>query len=299
MWRRFSLNRRGAYLKRALRAKESELRELRQMSRLQLVASLIEAVKHLQQECAAWREGFLALHRNLGEALEVHWREAEKKRPICHEWVVCQDEIDEMFDDNYREVLSQSAQGLRLKWKPDSNHLVLNYVSNEVTGIERWHVASPIGVEMHAAYFRRFWFARVDHSVEEILERHGESPEEVLASLEFKAAPLVRVDDTRQIPAEKPLMVLSSETRHFWRSLVGKTGLSVAATGNRHKLSLLSTVHGINPMDGLMQSQAWHKAYDDAIAAGRNPHVFPDAILDLASADGQHKVDGGKEGDDE
>lgn len=70
--------------------------------------------------------------------------------------------------------------------------------------------------------------------------------------------------------------ILASETNAFWDEMVGQTGLSIVATGNPHRTSLLSVVLGINPLEGLMQSAAWEQACDEQVAAGKSPYIYPD-----------------------
>ena len=115
------------------------------------------------------------------------------------------------------------------------------------------------GIDKHTSHFRRFWHGRVDRSVEEILEERGESPEEILAYLAHSGAPLIKIDDTTQIPAEKTLMILGSETQRLWRR-PGRPDRSLHCGYRQpppHQSAL--HVHGINPLDGLMQSKAWKK----------------------------------------
>lgn len=275
-WQRLSLNHRGAYIKRADRMAASQLNELRQRIRLTLAEQLLEFVTQLQKECGAWRTTLENLQRQLGEALDDHWQQAERERPIAVEWVVCYDQIDQMYAEYCAMVLAQASEHLKLTWRPEQSRFMLTYATDQPTDVDRWAVASPVGIAKHAAYLQRFWQNTLDFAIEEFLAKQGKSAEGVLADLEHKAAPLIKVDDTTQIPAEKPLKILGSETVAFWRDLVGQTGLSMVATGNRHRISLLYTVHGFNPLDGLIQSQAWKQAYDDALAAGRSPHVFPE-----------------------
>ncbi len=281
-WRRFSINPRGAYLKRASKMAAAQLNELRQRVRLNLADQLLEFAGQLQQECSAWRTTLERFQGQLAEALDDHWEREENERSIAVEWVVCHDEIDRMYAEHCTEVLTQASEHLALTWRPEQNCFMLTYTTDEATDVERWSVTSATGIAKHAAHFQRFWTDRLDRSVEDILAERGKSPEEVLAELEYKAAPLIKVDDTMQIPAEKALKILGSETKTFWQHLVGQTGLSMVATGNRHRISLLYTVHGFNPLDGLMQSQAWKQAYEDAVASGRSPHIFPEMMADMS-----------------
>ena len=298
-WRRYSVNRRDAYIKRAQRAKDSNLKELREQARLSLVNQLIQATQKLHEECASWRETLIKLHERLDQSQEDHWRDAEANRPLVEEWVVCHDEIDEMYEEQRKEVLALAAERLHLGWDAEDENLTLRYRSTESSSVSRWRTLSATGLEQHVKHFRRFWTNRVDRSVEEILRERGESPEEVLAYLEHRGAPLIKVDDTTQIPAEKTLKILGSQTQSYWGSMVGQTGLSIVGTGNRHRISLLYTVHGINPLSGLMQSKAWKQAYDDARAAGRSPHVFPDVEIDLDLTPGNGGASKASETDEE
>jgi Tubulin like len=275
-WRRVTLQPRRAYLARFRRLSQNQIQELRQATRLQVVLQLLEFVEQLMEECEAWNKTLSNLADLLEEELHRFRAHTEANRSVAEEVVVCPDEINQMYQADKEQALNKVQQGLRFTWQPLESKFSLLYSSEEPTGVDRWSIVSGTGVAQHTNYFRRFWQHIQEHSVEEILTKQGKTPEEVLAQLEYSAAPLVSVDDTKQLPAEKTLNILASQTRIFWKDFVGQTGLSIVATGNKHRISLLSTVHGLNPLEGMMQTPAWRQAYTDSVAAGRSPHVFPE-----------------------
>lgn len=281
-WQRLSFNYRSTYLKQTQRQSDSQVHELRQAARLSIVNRLLHLIDRLMEESTAWVNTLVSFEQRLRDTRTAYWEQSLAARSVAAEWVVCPDEIDQMYKEEKDQAIHQGSEQLRFTWEAATGKFHLSYLTGHQAGNDRWSILSETGIAQHLTHFRRFWQHIQAHTVEEILIKQGETPEKVLEALKYKAAPLVSVDDTIQVPAEKMLNVLASQSKTFWQAFVGQTGLSIVATGNPHRISLLSSCHGINPLDGLMQSQTWQQAYEEAMAAGHSPHVFPHLISPVA-----------------
>lgn len=278
-WQHLSATPRKDYLAHRERLLVSQLDERRQLTRLSVVTRLLQLVETLHAECTNWMFTLTTFKEHLEKVLGRQIEEALAKRSVVEEWVVCVEEMDEMYQVGQEQALREAASGLKFTWQSELGAFQLTYGLEEPDSTTTWTINSDTGVAKHVSYFRRFWTSIREYTVEGILTKQGKAPEEVLTWLLTKAAPLIQIDDTTQIPAEKMLNILGSQTQTFWQGFMGKTGLSLVETKNPHRISLLSTLQGFNPLDGLMQSQAWKQAYEDTLAAGRSPHLFPDSSL--------------------
>jgi Tubulin like len=282
-WQRLSLAPRANYLALREQLLVTQFDEQRQLARLQVFTQLRKLVKTLHAECDNWHFTLTVFQQRLSEELDEILAKALEDRSVVVEWVVCESEMDALYEAGQEQALRQATAELTFTWQPEDGTFRLTYGLAELDSTTSWAIVSETGIGKHVGYFRQFWSTIADQTVEEILRKQDKTPAEVLAWLLNKAAPLIRIDDVSQLPAEKMLNILGSQTQAFWQEYIGETGLSIVATGNPHRISMLSTLQGFNPLEGLMQSSAWKQAYEDALAAGRSPHLFPETSIGSAS----------------
>lgn len=275
-WSRVGLNYRSKFVMRHQRLLETSANELRQRARLELTTRLLEQVNQLSCTVEGWTVTLAEFEQYLMTKLKDQRSATLAEKSVAVRWVVCPDDIDQLYETDLAATLRSASSGLAFRWHQQGKKLFLNYQSSDKNLTDQWSILSEAGVANHVAHFRQFWTHLRKHSVESILAQKGEQPEKVLESLMHDAAPLISIDQTIQLPPEKMMNILASETNAFWDEMVGQTGLSIVATGNPHRTSLLSVVLGINPLEGLMQSAAWEQACDEQVAAGKSPYIYPD-----------------------
>jgi hypothetical protein len=285
-WRRFSLTPRARYLARQQALLETDLLQRRTMARLELANGLRRHVADHQQAVAGWNAALVELEKRLVAAEDEFLRQEEEQRSVVVESVVCPDDIERLYADHFQSAQAQAREGLTFRWMADEGSFVLHYqVREETAGNSRVSILSPEGIERHVAYCRSFWQPLEEISIEQVLAEQGRTPQEVLSHLEARGAPLVASDEVKQIPAERHLMVLGAPggASGFFKGYVGQSGLHLVANGDKRRISLLSTVHGLNPFN-LMQAPSWQQAYTEAVAQGQSLHIYPEFEGEISGA---------------
>lgn len=291
-WARLSFTPRKDYIASHQHLLENQVEVMRQTVRMQLIQHLLAQIEEHRASCASWLTTLSTLATQMEEARLVFLQQHEAQQSVVVESIVTAPEINQMYTDGLPTALRDALAKLKFKWVPDSRQFVLLYPAEDHNeSATDQAVLSPEGIQLHIQYCQQFWQAIREESVENVLRQKGLSLEQILEELQVKAAPLVSINEVKQLPAEKRLMILSSETSDFFKSMVGTTGLSTVATGNKHRLSLLYTIHGLHPFK-LLKSESWRQAYEQALGQGRALHVFPEtdfleAAAESASVSGQ------------
>lgn len=275
-WARLSLTPRKDYVADHQSLLESQVEVLRTTARMQLIQHLLAQIENHRTACGDWRLALSTLAERMETERVFFLQKYQAEQSIAVESVVSDAEIDRMYENKLLPSLREALASLKFKWALEKHQFVLEYLQDDGDeSVADQAVLSPQGIQRHAEYCQKFWQSIRNETVENLLKQKGLSPEQVLQDLKIKAAPLVSINEVKQLPAEKPLLILASETGDFFKGLVGTTGLSTVATGNKHRLSLLYTIHGLHPFK-LMKAESWRQAYEQAIAQGRALHVYPE-----------------------
>ena len=252
---------------------DATLNFFRHQSQVQVVEQSIAELKKLQVELNSFCATLNAFAERVRAEHQTFLEEYAQSCPIVVQSVVCPDQAERWYEQGRTHAADYLQTHQNLAWMPEQRQFGLQQITEEGTE-DKCLILSDTGLERYMTLCQKPWSHLADKSVEEILREQGRSAEEVYADLESAAAPLVSLDEVRQVPAAHRLLVLASETPHFFADLPTQTGLSVIATGNRKRISLLYTIHGL-ALEHLMKAEDFRTAYEQ-VADCSSLHVYPD-----------------------
>ncbi len=156
-------------------------------------------------------------------------------------------EEEELYQEGIENALALSSQGLA--FRQEAGELILVYrTSRARTEAGRWLILSEEGYGRHLEYTKSFWKHLKEISLEEVLGNRGLHLEELVDYLEERATPLIVLDRLKQ-----------------------------GQTGDRQRLEMLVTWHGISPF-AFIQSEDLELSYQ-ALHPIESLHVFPEREL--------------------
>lgn len=282
-WGRLTGQPRPAYLDYWHRRLEFKVDELHLTTQLDYTEQILNLIAGLLQSVNGWQVAFDQLVTRLEEGEQAFLRDQTADQSIVMESVLDDHDIEELYATGRDSAEHQAAEGLHLALL--EAHLTLSYrhtpADSQISEVEvisdRWTLLTPDGIARHLAYARQFWYHLQALSIEQVLVNKGRTGPEVLEDLEIKSAPLIAADEVLHIPAEQRLIVVGSEhgATGLFHDATSRPSLNLVATGNKHQIACLSTVHGINVLQ-LRQTPAWKRAYEEAMAQGRLLHVIPE-----------------------
>ena len=266
-----------AYLTKQQRLLDASLGYFRHEARLRVVAQLHHELATFEQACGQFVEMLTACSELLVQHHQTYMADYAQRQSIAVQSVVCPDQAAEWYQAGEKAALVYVSQQLRPVWTADTKRFDLEQHVPDDRG-SSYLTLNEEGILRHAAVCQRPWQHLEDKTVEAILHEQGRTAESIYADMESAASPLVSLAEVRQVPAAQRLLVLATETPYFFKDLPVQTGLSVIATGNSRRVSLLYTIHGL-ALDHLMKSDDFRTAYEQALEQNRNLHIYPDAEI--------------------
>ena len=275
--------------RRLRRQKQRELKlalgSLQVSAQIRLLTRLADRVSSFKVELQGWTDALKALEAALHTREDAFATGRIAHRPVCVENALSTEQEDELYERGLPDALALASQGLRFGWGGDK--LILDYGVGETTDhLDRRHLLTDHGYcHPLVQYGQALWESLEQLSLEDILRERNVDPEERLEYLLERAAPLILVDRLKQQTPVIVRMVLGTERgpTGLFESIPTRADLSVVETGNRHRIEMVVTWHGINPF-ALTQIEDWERAYQ-----ARYPieplHVFPERELADKDAD--------------
>jgi hypothetical protein len=232
------------------------------------------------------------LLQRLLAAEENYLQQQEARTSVVFQSVLDDDQITELVVERLAEISQSALDGIGFTLDRETGLTLLYHGQNR--GLDRWFLVSAEGVERHLNYCEQFWqYLDEECSVEGYLCSQGREINSLIDGLEQRATPWVAVNRAKQIPAEGQLLLLGTETGPQFVPNP-PAHINVVATGDKTRLVLLYTIHGLDVMN-LEQTLAWRDAYDQAIAKGKRLHVVPEVDpLNSANEKNGKKVKKGK-----
>jgi hypothetical protein len=245
----------------------------RQSQQYQVLDSLRNQMGEYRRMVASMAMALTELAKRLQAAEAAYLQRQQSRTSVVFQSLLNEEQINQMVTERAKEVAQSALEGI--SFKPEADQRLVLCFDRTVDNLDRLHILSPEGIKRYLAYCEQFW-AHLDTecSVEGYLRTEEMDLGELIAELERRATPWVAVNRARQMPAEKRLLVLGTETgTEFVSDAPGY--LNVVATGDKSRLVLLYTIHGLE-VKNLEQAPAWKDAYEQAIARGERLHVVPE-----------------------
>jgi len=268
--------------RRLLKQKERELAlallSLKLSAQDRLLARLGEKVTAMTSEAQGWADTLGALEAEFKRRAEDFGRERVAQRPVVLESALSPQEEEELYQEGIENALALSSQGLT--FRQEAGELILVYRTGQArTEAGRWLILSEEGYGRHLEYTKSFWKHLKEISLEEVLGKRGLHLEELVDYLEDRAAPLIVLDRLKQGQAVTVRKVLGTEkgATGLFQALPGRASLSLVETGDRQRIEMLVTWHGISPF-ALIQSEDLELSYQ-ALYPVEPLHVFPEREL--------------------
>lgn len=277
-WQRWQWNPRGAFTNSYQRYVDSLLDLVRLQAQIDTMAAQIALVKALENQ----RQQLLSTLSGLGQRLVIDFdyylRQYQLNQSVAVHSVVCDHELADWYAAEAEQAKAQILADLKIVWFDDEQGLGLERHHENLVSEGKLAILSAEGIARHLDHAQQPWQHLRELSVEELLTRKDLSPIAVFAQMEQLSAPWVSLNDVKVVPASKRLIILATQTSDFFHALPTQPGVSVVASGNPYEMSMLTTWHGIDPLEHLTKSEDHERAYQQALAAGRSLHLFPDVI---------------------
>lgn len=282
-WGRLTFQPRQAFVQYWQRRLQFQIDELRLATQLGYVQQVQRLIADLVQTVDSWQVTLKRMVTRLEDEKQAFLRDQAANQSVVIEPVLNDQDIEQLYAADREAAQQQAADGLCLAFRENDLKLLYRYIpvdsqnSMSEASADGRTLLSPEGIAQHLAYARQFWFHLRDLDIEQILADQGRTGAELLEQLTVKSAPLIAADEVLHIPAEQRLIVLGSEhgSTGLFRDAEPGPSVNLVATGDKHRIACLSTVHGINALQ-LRQTPAWKQAYDEAMAQGRLLHVIPE-----------------------
>lgn len=255
------------------RVADAQLNQYRNQVQRRYLEQMIAVIDQMSSAGARMHTTLVAFQKLLLEADERYAEAYEKSQSVAVIPAICPDQAARWYEQKADEVSNQVREKVSIAWKSEEGRFAMIQQGDSTR--EDCLILSEEAVQRHLEVCMQPWEYLADLSIEEILRKAGRRAEDVFAELEKAAAPLVSLSDEKQIPAAQRLLVLATESNHFFSELPAQTGLSVISTGNKQRISLLYTIHGL-AADQLKKFGDYKAAYDKALLDGRSLHVYPD-----------------------
>lgn len=275
-WQRWTWNPRGAYAKSYQRYVDSLLDLTRLRAQVETLAQLLEVVDHLENQRQQLLATLSGLTERLKEDFRTYLRHYKLHQNVAVHSVICDDELMRWYEAGAEQARSQMLEGLKIIWFEEEGELGLERHTKGVTTEGKVAILSEEGVARHLEHAQLPWQHVRNVSVEQLLTGRGTKASAVFAELARWSAPWISLNDVKVVPASHQLMILTSQTSEFFHEVSTHPGLSIKATGNPYEVTMLTTWHGIDPLEHLTKSEDHERAYQQAIAAGRALHLFPE-----------------------
>ena len=230
-------------------------------------------ISQQRQNLDAMKRSLHELARRLSAANQQDRQRTQNQTSMVFQSLLSEEQIDQLVSERVKQTSQAALEGLHFELANDQT-LSLIYTGQE-KNLDHWQLVSNIGANQHLSYCQPFWnYIDSECSVEDYLRTQNIDLQKLIADLQYRATPWVAVNRAKQMPAEKRLLVLGTETgTDFFSEPLEE--INVVATGDKTQLVLLYTIHRINVMN-LEQAPAWEDAYNQAIARGENHHVMPE-----------------------
>lgn len=264
----------SAYLMKQQRLLDASLGYFRHEAHVRVLAQLRQELATFEHARSQFQETLITFLKFIMQHHQEYMADYARRRSIAIQSVVCPDQAADWYRAGEKAALAHVNQQLRPKWTGGKKHFDLEERTSD-SDERSCLILSEEGITRHIAVCQQPWQHLEDKTVESILHEQGRTAEDIYADMESAAAPLVSLAEVRQIPAAQRLLVLATETAHFFADLPVQTGLSVIATGNSRRISLLYTIHGL-ALEHLMKSDGFRSAYDQALEQDRSLHIYPD-----------------------
>ncbi|MEM7133413.1 MAG: tubulin-like doman-containing protein [Chloroflexota bacterium] len=255
---------------------DGELNHKRHQAQAHYCKQVLALIEGYVENMQGLRATFIAFEEAIDGRHQQYLEDYTNRQSIAVQSVVCPDEADGWYQEQVEDALTQVSQQLWIGWLEKDERFGLLQQGSEPQS--RCLILSKEGMNRFLEECAQPWNGLKDKTVEGILKEQGRTPESIFAEMEKAATPLISIAEEECIPEPQRLLVLATETEHFFKTLPEQTGLTTTATGNPHQMSLLFTIHGL-AMEHLTKYSDFKHAYDVAMAEGRNLHVYPDDAL--------------------